>query len=477
MAHPLRLASRGASAEEIMSGIQPSGSPANVNPDALLSRELGVRRFAANIFNYTVGSGIFSLPAFAVIGLGSAAPLAYVACAIVIALVVLCFAESGSRVSSTGGAYAYVETALGPMAGFVAGCLVFTTGWFAAGAAINAVVRSLLALTSGTPGWVTQVLIVVIVTILVSLNMRGVRSGARLLEAITVAKLVPLLLFIGIGVFFIDTSNLAWASVPAASTVLSTSGIMIYAFSGIEGATVPSGEVKNPARTVPRAILLALGAATVMYLAIQYVALGIMGPALANTGNTPLAEAAGLALGPVARTVMIFGAVVSMFGYLSANVLSEPRGLFAMSRDGFLPRLLTSVHPTFRTPNRAIAIYGVMVLTVALVGSVFADGFKWLTIFANLAALALYFLCAIATLVLRKRDVRTDGQPFVIPGGPLVPVAAMFAIAWLFYETVSAKDGGDQLKGMIIALAVIFLLYGLRALRFKLWPPATAPAK
>jgi amino acid transporter len=317
------------------------------------------------------------------------------------------------------------------------------------------------------------------VAILVTLNMRGVRSGARLLQTITVVKLVPLLVFIVVGVFFIDTSNLAWASVPAAGTVLNTAGIMIYAFSGIEGATVPSGEVKNPARTVPRAILLALGAATVMYLAIQYVALGIMGPALANTGNTPLAEAAGVALGPVARTIMIFAAVVSMFGYLSANVLSEPRGLFAMSRDGFLPRVLTSVHPHFRTPNRAIGIYGVMVATVALVGSVLTeiDGFKWLTVFANLAALALYFLCAIATLVLRKRDVRMDGQPFVIPGGPLVPIAACLAIVWLFYETVTGKDGGDQLKGMIIAVAVIFALYGLRALRLKFWPASTVAAK
>jgi basic amino acid/polyamine antiporter, APA family len=475
MAHSLRFASCRAPAEEVMSGSQPAG-----NPDALLSRELGVRQFAANIFNYTVGSGIFSLPAFAVIGLGGAAPLAYVACAIVIALVVLCFAESGSRVSSTGGAYAYVETALGPMAGFVAGCLVFTTGWFAAAAAITAVVRSLLALTSGgAPAWVTQALMVTCVAILVTLNMRGVRSGARLLQTITVVKLVPLLVFILVGVFFIDTSNLAWASVPDAGTVLNTAGIMIYAFSGIEGATVPSGEVKNPARTVPRAILLALGAATVMYLAIQYVALGIMGPALANTGNTPLAEAAGVALGPAARTIMIFAAVVSMFGYLSANVLSEPRGLFAMSRDGFLPRVLTSVHPHFRTPNRAIAIYGVMVATVALVGSLLTeiDGFKWLTVFANLAALALYFLCAIATLVLRKRDVRMDGQPFMIPGGPLVPIAALVAIVWLFFETVSGKDGGDQLKGMIVALVVIFALYGLRALRFKLWPPSTVPVK
>lgn len=465
----MHVAPGGASAEEIMSGAQPSGGPASGNPDALLSRELGVRQFGANIFNYTVGSGIFSLPAFAVIGLGSAAPLAYVACAIVIALVVLCFAECGSRVSSTGGAYAYAETALGPMAGFVAGCLVFATGWFAAAAVVTAVVRSLLALTSGAPMWVTKVAMVMVVTLLVALNMRGVRTGSRLLEVITVVKLVPLLVFVGIGVFFIDTSHLAWTTVPNASTVLGTAGIIIFAFSGIEGATVPSGEVKNPARTVPRAILLALGAATVLYLAIQYVALGIMGPALANTGNTPLAEAAGMALGPVARTIMILAAVVSMFGYLSANVLSEPRGLFAMSRDGFLPRRLTAVHPVFRTPNFAIGIYGVLVITVALLGN-----FEWLTVFANLAALALYFLCAISTLVLRKRDVRTDGQPFVIPGGPLVPIATLLAVAWLFFET--ARDG-KQLKGMIIALAVIFALYGLRALRNKLWPQTTVTAK
>jgi APA family basic amino acid/polyamine antiporter len=460
-----------------MSGADPAAGQSG-NPDALLSRELGVRQFSANIFNYTVGSGIFSLPAFAVIGLGSAAPLAYVACAIVIGLVVLCFAESGSRVSSTGGAYAYVETALGPMAGFVAGCLVFTTGWFAAAAVITAVVRSLLALTSGGQDpWVTRVAMVVVVTLLVTLNMRGVRTGARLLETITVVKLVPLLLFVAVGVFFIDTSNLAWTSVPSASTVLSTAGIMIFAFSGIEGATVPSGEVKNPARTVPLAILLALGASTVLYLAIQYVALGIMGPALANTGNTPLAESAGLALGPVARTVMILAAVISMFGYLSANVLSEPRGLFAMSRDGFLPRLLTTVNPQYRTPNLAIGIYGVLVVAVALVGSFVPKGFEMLTVFANLAALSLYVLCAIGTLVLRKRDVRTDGQPFVIPGGPLVPIAACLAVVWLFYETVTGENGSNQLKGMLIALAIFLSLYGLRALRNKLWPQTTVPAK
>lgn len=442
-----------------MSIADPAGSKAVVNPDALLSRELGLRQFAANIFNYTVGSGIFTLPAFAVLHLGTAAPLAYVTCAIVIGLVVLCFAEAGSRVSATGGAYAYVETALGPMIGFVAGCLVFTTGLFAAAAVITAIVRSLLALGGVTAAWANYVGIVVVVTMLVGLNMRGVKTGARLLETITVVKLLPLLAFVLIGAFFVDPGNLRWTDVPDASTVLSTAGIVIFAFSGIEGATVPSGEVKDPARTVPRAILLALGAATVLYLAVQYVALGIMGLDLAKTGNTPLAETAGHIFGPVGRTIMLAAAAVSMFGYLSANVLSEPRGLFALARDGFLPRQLTRVHPKFHTPNLAIGIYGVALALIALSGT-----FEWLTIFANLAALALYFLCAIAAWVLRKRDVRMAGEPFVLPGGPLIPVSACLTITWLFYET--AKDG-TQFYALLIALAIAFALYGIRSLRMK----------
>jgi Amino acid transporters len=164
------------------------------NPDALLSRELGVRQFAANIFNYTVGSGIFLLPATAVMTLGTAAPLAYVACAIVIGLVVLCFAENGSRVAATGGSYAYVETAMGPMFGFVAGCLVLTTGLFAASGIVNGFVQSLFALFAfAAPIWLTKLFIVLAVAGLVAINMRGVRNGARVLEAITLIKLTPLI--------------------------------------------------------------------------------------------------------------------------------------------------------------------------------------------------------------------------------------------------------------------------------------------
>ena len=428
------------------------------NPDALLSRALGVRELAANVFNYTVGSGIFVLPAFAVLQLGGAAPLAYVTCAIVIGLVVLCFAEAGSRVSATGGPYAYVETALGPMAGFVAGCLVLSTGTSAAAAVSSVLARSILQLFPNTPGWVTPLVILALVATLVAINLRGVRTGARVIEAATVAKLLPLLAFVAIGVFFIEPANLAWAEVPHISAVLSTAGVVIFAFSGIEGSLVPSGEVKNPSRTVPIAVFLALGAATVLYLAIQFVALGIQGLELANERTTPLASAAGAVAGPIGRTILIVGAVISMFGYLSANVLSEPRGLFAFSRDGFLPKSLAAVHPRFHTPHIAILVYGVIVGAIALSGT-----FETLAVFANLAALMLYFLCAIAAWQLRRRNVRTDGEPFLAPGGSLVPFAACVSLAWVFYETVELM----QFVALVLVLAVIFILYGLRAWRVQ----------
>ncbi|HEU4602981.1 MAG TPA: amino acid permease [Steroidobacteraceae bacterium] len=426
------------------------------NPDSLLARELGVRQLAANIFNYTVGSGIFALPAFAVLQLGSAAPLAYLTCAVVIGLVVMCFAEAGSRVDSTGGPYAYVETALGPFVGFVAGCLVLSTGTSAAAGIFSLLARSVVKLFPAAPAWITPVIIVALVVTLVSINVRGVKTGARVIEAMTVIKLVPLLGFVAVGVFFVRPQNWVWEDMPSLAQVLSTSGIVLFAFSGIEGSLVPSGEVRNPSRSVPRAALLALSAVTLLYLAVQFVALGAQGLALADDRTTPLASAASHMVGPTGRSIMIVAAVISMTGYLSANVLSEPRGVFAFSRDGFLPRFLSTVHPRFRTPHYAIYIYGAVVTAIALSGT-----FEQLATFSNLAALMLYFLVAISAWQLRRRDVRSDGEPFTPPGRAAVNVAACVAVALVFYQTVERT----QFLWLLGVLVLICALYGIRGLR------------
>ena len=229
--------------------------------EARLLRALGVRGLATTIFNYTVGSGIFALPGLAVARLGAAAPLAYLVCMLVMALVLLCLAEAGSRVSVTGGLYAYVDTGLGPLIGFIAGAVLFFTGLFGGAAVAVLFARTVSALLGlSSQAWYVA-LIVSVVAAFTVVNVRGVRNSARTMEVITVAKIVPLLAFVLVGAAFVQRSNLAWERLPSLSDTLGTAGLVIFAFTGIESALAPSGEVRAPWRTVPRAAFLALAAA------------------------------------------------------------------------------------------------------------------------------------------------------------------------------------------------------------------------
>jgi amino acid transporter len=427
------------------------------NPDALLSRELGTRQLAAGIFNYIVGAGIFALPAIAMARLGPSAPLAYMACAVLMGLVVLCFAEAGSRVSVSGGPYAYVEVALGPFVGFIAGALNYLTQ-IAATSAVTAFFAASVARLVGAEGSKPFLVALVIGTlaILAWVNFRGVRTGARVLEIVTVAKLVPLVGFVVIGVFFVDSANLVWTDVASFKTTLGAVGILIFAFAGIEGALVPSGEVKDPNRTVPRAAFLALGLVTLLYIAIHLVAQGILGAELANDTVTPLATATSRFAGSVGFTLMVVAATISMLGHMSGAILATPRMLLAFGRDGFIPKWFSSVHPTFRTPQVAIAFHTAVLIGVALSGS-----FVQLAILANVAVLSLYLLCAIAAGVLWRRDVRQSGEPYKAPGGPLVPVLAVIAIVWLLWATVTKRE--FVALGAVTGVAVV--MYGVRAMR------------
>jgi basic amino acid/polyamine antiporter, APA family len=429
--------------------------------ESRLLRALGVRQLATTIFNYTVGSGIFVLPALAVARLGAAAPLAYLICVAVMGLVLLCLAEAGSRVSVTGGVYAYVETALGPFIGFIAGAVLFFVGLFGGAAVAVLFARTVITMLGlGWSGWYAT-LILAVVAVFTVINVRGVRNSARAMEFITVVKIAPLIAFVVIGAAFMHRSNLVWQQMPSLSSVLSTAGLVIFAFTGIESALAPSGEVRAPWRTVPRAAFLALGAATVLYLAIQWVALGIEGLRLGAETVTPLAQAAVVFGGAPARTVMIVAATVSMLGYLSANILSTPRSIFAYARDGFLPAALCAVHERYRTPHVAIVVHGCLIAALALTGT-----YERLAIFSNLNAFVLYMLCAIAVLALRARNVHSDGAPFRIPGGPLVPLTALAANAWLMYATAARAD----LIGLGIILLLALLLYGIRRWRLRLSP-------
>ena len=418
--------------------------------EAGLVRAIGPRQLTASIINTTIGAGIFVLPAAAAAGLGPAAPIAYLVCAGLMTLIVCCFAAAGSRVSLTGGLYAYVETAFGPFVGFLAGVLYLLMASFAVASVSSAFAGSVGALwpvAATTIG--RMVLITALFAALAAINIRGVRLGARLVELVTAAKLLPLLVLVGAGIWFVNPDYLRWPAAPRFDAVGRTAIVLIFAFVGLEIALVPSGEVRDSTRTVPRALFTALATTTTLYLLIQTVAQGLLGPSMTQYAATPLAEAASRVLGSGGRLLVLAGATVSMFGYVSGDMLGSPRALFAFARDGMLPATLARIHPRFHTPAAAIAVYAVLVAALAA-----SSSFTQLAILANVAALTLYLMCVASAYELQRRDVRADGTPFALPAGPLVPLLAGAVIVWLLSHATRREFAVEA-----VVLAVATLVY------------------
>jgi amino acid transporter len=419
------------------------------SPESSLRRSIGTFALAASIVNVTIGAGIFRLPADMAATLGPTAPVAYLLCAIAMGLIVICMAEAGSRVALTGGPYAYVEVAFGPFVGFLAGFLLWMLLTFAMAAVATVLVANLGALIPAlAPRGASAAVLVAIYATFAAVNILGVERGARLNTTLTIAKILPLLLLIGGGLFAIAPGNLAIDDPPGLPTLARSSILLIFAFAGIEAALVPSGEVKDAARTVPRAIFMAMAVITVLYAGLQFVAQGVLGPALATSKAAPLAEAAGVALGGWARTLLLAGAVISMLGHAGAMILATPRTLFAFARDGFLPSALARVHPVHRSPAAAILLQCAIVLVLAITST-----FERLAILANISTLLLYGTCCLATWQLRRSDVRAGGTPFRVPAPAVVVVLACLMIGWML-TSVTAAEWIAFAIGLAVATAI-----------------------
>ena len=421
--------------------------------DHQLVRGIGISALTANIVSSTIGAGIFVIPATVAKGLGSAAPLAFICCAIAMVLFVTCFAIAGSRVSLTGGLYAYVEVAFGRYVGFLAGILYFLTALGAVAGVVNVLANSVALVVPFLGGPVMRVMVMLAVYgVLVSINIRGVRQGAGAVTVITVAKLLPLLLFVCVGMFFIHAPNLSWNGWPSSKSLGDAVILLIFAFVGIEVALIPSGEVKNPARTVPRSAYLALVITTILYLMIQLVAQGTLGVDLGNHPDAPLAESAAIFLGNLGRMILLAGASISAFGFVTSDILSSPRMIFAFGRDGALPQFFAHVHPRYRSPDVAIVTYATLAFVLSISGT-----FEKLAVLSNVAVLLMYLLCCAACWVLVQRSVRSDGKPFNFPGMKIVPALAIVAIIWILAHATAREF---LVTGIVLALASI--LYFVR---------------
>ena len=426
----------------------PRSSP---RPETLV-RDIGVRQLTASIVNTTVGAGIFLLPALVAQGLGAAAPIAYLVCGASMALIVTTFAIAGSRVSATGGLFVYVETAFGPFVGFLAG----TLQWLAAVLAAGGVSIALLdALSVIWPAFKTDMVRMATLALtlggLAAINVRGVRAGARTIEFLTVAKLLPLLCFVVLGAFAVQSSSLAWPGMPATTALGRAVLLIFFAFAGVEVALTPSGEIKDPSSTVPRSIYYALAFTTTLYIAIQLVAQGVLGPELALHTQAPIADASSRFIGRVGATVMFAGALISMLGYISGDMLGSPRNLYAFGRDGFLPAAFARVHPTSSTPRLAIWTHAMLVFAVASSGT-----FQFVAIVTNVCTLTLYLLCCFASMSLMRRDVRADGEPFVIRGATAIAVGAVVAIAVILSSATWKEFAATG--AMLVVASFLYLL-------------------
>ncbi len=421
--------------------------------ESSLRRSIGTVALAATIVNVTVGAGIFRLPADMAATLGPTAPFAYLLCAIAMGLIVLCMAEAGSRVTLTGGPYAYVEVAFGPFVGFLAGFLLWMLLTFAMAAVATLLTANLGVLVPVlAPREASSAVLVAIYAVFAVVNILGVERGARLNTALTVAKILPLVLLIAAGSFAIVPDNLAIDEPPDVATLARSSILLIFVFGGIEAALVPGGEVKDPARTVPRAIFLAMVATTLLYAGLQFVAQGVLGPALATSKAAPLAEAAGVALGGWAKALLLVGAVISMLGHAGAMILAAPRALFAFARDGFLPSALVRLHPVHRTPVAAILVQCAIVLVLAITST-----FERLAILANISILVLYGTCCLATWQLRRRNVGAAGTPFKVPAPAVVIALACLLIGWMLTSVTAA-----EWIAFAISLAVAAAIFAFR---------------
>ena len=415
-----------------------------------LKRVVGLPAFSMSIVNVSIGSGMFVLPAIVGIQLGAFGIFCYLFCGIMLAAIMLCYAEVGSRITTSGGSYAYIEAAFGPFAGFIANWL-YTFGWGILGSAavMNILADSLAILF---PVFLNPIIRVLLCFMLLAsialLNIRGAKEGARFVQLLTVVKMLPLLMLIVLGLGHINAANLHWEHLPPLNTFADTALLLFFAFAGFEISLNASGEIKNPKRNVPLGIFFGGMFSLIVYLLIQTVARGILGDQIAAFKDAPLARVAEMFLGPAGRIILVMAAAFSCLGVLSGDILATPRLLFAGANDGLFPTFLGKVHSKFATPYLAVITYASLIFIFSISG-----GFKQLAVLASAAILLIYLGVILAIIKLRMKKQDANEKTFRVPGGLIIPLAGIAAIVWL----LSSLSKQEVLSTTIFIVVVSFI--------------------
>jgi basic amino acid/polyamine antiporter, APA family len=413
-----------------------------------LVRKINRWDFVSLIVNIMVGAGIFGLPSKVFALTGSWSVLAYLICGVLAALIILCFAEVGSRFSETGGPYLYSRVAFGSFVGFEVGWLLWLARLTGFAALCNLLLGYLSffvpALSIGLPRSITITVVVIAMTVI---NIIGVREASLVNNFFTIGKLIPLLLFVIAGVFFISREPFSAAATPRLSDFSRAVLLLVFAFSGFEMAVIPAGEITDPRRDIAFALLTSTGIVVALYLMIQIVCIGTL-PALA-TSERPLVDAVSGFIGSGGAVILSVGALISVSGTLTSTMLAGPRVLFAMAEQGQLPKVLASTHRRYHTPHVAILISAAITLVLTIQGTFISA----LTISTVIRLVAYIATCVSLPVLRRKVDV--PSARFITPGGPLVAAGSIVLSVWLLTNSPAHDAIAAALAGAL-GLPVFF---------------------
>lgn len=425
-------------------------SPIPPTTEEPLRRELSHLAIGALAINGLIGAGIFGLPAKAFALTGAASILMFLVCAVLMATVMASFAQAASYFRGTGGPILYTRTAFGPLVGFETGWVLYLGRVTALAANTNLMVNYLGVFVPGISEGPTRIVaLFTILAVLTGLNLVGLRQGVRTMYTLTLLKLLPLLLFVLIGIAHARPGVLGDMELPTYDNFSAATILLFYAFIGFEGALIPGGESRDPQRDMPRALLMTLGVTALVYIAIQAVCVMVL-PDLA-TSDKPLAAAAAEMIGPIGATVMGLTAIISVTGNSAASILTAPRMTYAMSRDRCLPAFLSAVHPRWSTPYWSVLLYGGLAFALSVPGS-----FAGLAGMSTLTRLIGYGLC-IAALPTLKRRFGAQVGALRLPGGFAIPALGLGVCAWLLVQAIKVKsDALGLTAGFIVGGALLF---------------------
>lgn len=394
-----------------------------------LKRALGRWSLAALVLNGVIGSSVFGLPSVMAQRLGSASPWAWVIAALGIAIIVACFAELASRFGEAGGPYLYARVAFGRFAGIQMGWMMYLVRLTAAATNANLFVIYLGEFWPAAAGrGAGAAVLFAVLAPLAFVNCRGVAPGARVSAIAMVAKLLPLALFLAVGIPAVLAAPPLPPPVPApARAWLDAILLLVFAYGGFEAALIPLGEARDPRRDAPFALALTLATCALLYGSVQLVVVAVLPDA--GTALRPLAAAGGIVLGAWGAVLMALAALVSVYGYLAGAMVNVPRLSYAMAVAGDLPAFLGRVHARFQTPWISVLVYASLVWLLAVSGSFLQN----LTLSA-VSRLFTYGLVCAALIACRRMEARGHDLPAArlrLPGGQWWAVAGIGCTALL----------------------------------------------